>query len=241
MLTWVKRRRHPHNGRPGLDTHASARVQSTRGQAGRSPYSCPRSARRSGAWRMRSGRTECMNQTAVDSHENWLDPDDLALARRWVPILYVSAVPVRVDEAGVATAVGLLLRATDDGEIRQELTGGRVLHHERIRDALLRHLEKDLGPLALPQIPVSPLPYTVAEFFPTPGITPYHDPRQHAVALAFVVPVTGDCAPRQDALELAWLSPHDAAADSVQKEMAGGHGMMLRQALAHLGFPPAHT
>ncbi|AYY12081.1 DUF4916 domain-containing protein [Actinobacteria bacterium YIM 96077] len=180
-----------------------------------------------------------MNQTAVDTHENWLDPDDLAAARRWVPILYVNAVPIHVDGAGVATSVGLLLRSTPDGEIHRELVGGRVLHHERIRDALLRHIEKDLGALALPQIPASPLPFTVAEFFPTPGITPYHDPRQHAVALAFIVPVTGDCAPRQDALDIIWLAPSDAAADTVQKEMLGGHGILLRQALAHLGFPPA--
>ena len=30
------------------------------------------------------------------------------------------------------------------------LVSGRVMHHERIRDALLRHIEKDLGPVALP-------------------------------------------------------------------------------------------
>jgi hypothetical protein len=179
-----------------------------------------------------------MNQTAVDSHENWLTPDELASARRRLPILYVNAVPVRVDDTGVATSVGLLLRSTPEGEIRRELVAGRVLFHERIRDALVRHIEKDLGPHALPRIPVSPSPFTVAEYLPTPGVTPYHDPRQHAVALAFVIPVAGDCAPRQDALDLIWLSPQEAADDGLQKEMLGGHGIVLRQALAHLGFPP---
>ena len=71
------------------------------------------------------------------------------------------------------------------------LVSGRVMYHERVRDALLRHIEKDLGPVALPQIPASPQPFTVAEYFPTPGVTPYHDPRQHAVSLAYVVPVLG--------------------------------------------------
>ncbi|NEE03301.1 NUDIX hydrolase family protein [Phytoactinopolyspora halotolerans] len=180
-----------------------------------------------------------MNQTAVDSHENWLDPDELAFARERLPILYVTAVPVRVDDTGVVTSLGLLLRSTASGEIRRELVAGRVLYHERIRDALHRHLEKDLGSLALPRIPASPQPFTVAEHFPTPGVTPFHDPRQHAVALAFIVTVTGDCQPRQDALDLAWLTPSEAAADLVQQEMHGGHGVLLRQALAHLGFPPA--
>ena len=72
-----------------------------------------------------------------------------------------------------------------------------MLYHERVRDALLRHIEKDLGPLALPRVPASPQPFTVAEYFPTPGVTPFHDPRQHAVSLAYVVPVAGDCAPQK--------------------------------------------
>ena len=114
--------------------------------------------------------------------------------------------PVRVDDRGQVTAIGLLLRVSDDGRIMRELVSGRVLHHERLRDAILRHVEKDLGPMALPRVPVSPQPFTIAEYFPTPGVTPFHDPRQHAVSLAYVVPVTGDCAPQQDALDLPRLN-----------------------------------
>ena len=134
------------------------------------------------------------------------------------------------------TAVGLLLRATGDGGISRALVSGRVLYHERVRQALLRHLEKDLGPLALPRIPPSPQPFTVAEYFPTPGVTPFHDPRQHAVSLAYVVPVEGDCAPQQDALELTWLTPDEARDGDLLAEMQGGQGVLLQQGLAHLGF-----
>ena len=90
-------------------------------------------------------------------------------ARERLPILYVDAVPVRVDDHGTVTAVGLLLRAGEDGQIKRALVSGRVLYHERVRAALLRHMEKDLGPLALPRIPPAPQPFTVAEYFPTPG------------------------------------------------------------------------
>mgnify|MGYP002382469051 CR=1 FL=1 len=41
----------------------------------------------------------------------------------------------------VPTGIGLLLRVSDDGRITRELVSGRVLHHERLRDAILRHLE----------------------------------------------------------------------------------------------------
>nr|WP_095878245.1 NUDIX hydrolase family protein [Streptomyces sp. TLI_235] len=165
----------------------------------------------------------------------WLAPEELEAARARLPILYVEAVPVRVDDTGEVTEIGLLLRIGPDGAVSRTLVSGRVLHHERIRDALLRHLEKDLGPVALPRIPASLQPFTVAEYFPTQGVTSFHDPRQHAVSLAYVVPVAGDCRPRQDALDLVWFTPQEAASAVVQQEMPGGHEVLLNRALAHLG------
>jgi hypothetical protein len=47
--------------------------------------------------------------------------------------------------------------------------------------------------------------------------------------------VAGDCRPRQDALDLVWLSPQEASSPSVHSEMQGGHGVLLKQALAHVG------
>jgi ADP-ribose pyrophosphatase YjhB (NUDIX family) len=170
----------------------------------------------------------------TQSESQWLAPDELEVARQRIPILYVDAIPVRVDGQGTVTSVGLLLRATGDGRITRSVVSGRVLYHERVRSALLRHLEKDLGPLALPRIPASPQPFTIAEYFPTPGVTLYHDPRQHAVSLAYVVPVEGDCEPQQDALELTWFSPIEARQESVLAEMGGGQGSLLLQGLAHV-------
>ncbi len=167
--------------------------------------------------------------------DGWLTDAELMAVRSRLPILYVDAVPVRVDECGDVIAVGLLLRVNGAGVITRSLVSGRVMYHERVRDALLRHVEKDLGPVALPQIPPSPQPFTVAEYLPTAGVTPYHDPRQHAVSLAFVVPVAGDCEPQQDALELTWMAPEEACSEPVQREMGDGHGYLLRQAMAHLG------
>jgi ADP-ribose pyrophosphatase YjhB (NUDIX family) len=168
----------------------------------------------------------------------WLSPEAIAAARAQLPLVYVDAVPVRVDESGDVVAVGLLLRVSPKGAMTRALVSGRVMYHERIRDALLRHIEKDLGPVALPLVPPSPQPFTVAEYFPTPGITSYHDPRQHAVSLAYVVPISGDAQPQQSALDLAWLTPEQACSDEVQLEMHGGQGTLLRQAMAHVGRLP---
>jgi ADP-ribose pyrophosphatase YjhB (NUDIX family) len=176
-----------------------------------------------------------MTQIESQSGASWLSREDLDSARERLPIIYVDIVPVRADESGAVSAVGLLLRVTH-GQISRALVSGRVLYHERVRSALLRHIEKDLGPLALPRLPVSPQPFTVAEYFPTPGVTAFHDPRQHAISLAYVVPVEGDCEPQQDALELTWFTVAEAADARLQAEMAGGQGTLLRQALSHCGY-----
>lgn len=177
-----------------------------------------------------------MTHTTSQESASWLTREELEDARERLPILYVDAIPVRTDSQGVVTAVGLLLRASSSGEISRAVVSGRVLYQERVRSALMRHLEKDLGPLALPRIPLAPQPFTIAEYFPTPGVTPFHDPRQHAVSLAYIVPVEGDCDPQQDALQLTWFSPEEACSDAVRWEMTGGQDVLLQQALRHLGF-----
>jgi ADP-ribose pyrophosphatase YjhB (NUDIX family) len=165
----------------------------------------------------------------------WLSDVELAEARRRLPLLYVEAVPVRVDGLGRVIEVGVLLRAKPTGEMTRTLVSGRVMFGETLRDALFRHLEKDLGPMAFPQLPASPVPFSVAEYFPLPGLTVFTDERQHAVSLAYVVPVTGTCDPRQDALELTWMTPDEAATPEMSAEMEGGRGALLRAALASVG------
>ena len=174
----------------------------------------------------------------VDTRTSWLSPDMLAQARANVPMVYVDAVPVRVDPQGRVTQVGLLLRVAADGSISRMVVSGRVLFGERVRDALVRHCEKDLGPMALPRIPVDPAPFTVVEYFPDPERSGYFDPRQHAVSLAYVVPVDGDCQPTQQALDLAWFSPAEAVSPTVRAQMTSGHDRLIRLALGHVGQLP---
>lgn len=176
-----------------------------------------------------------MSVRTPDPNPGWLSDDELAEARRRIPMLYVEAVPVRLDGLGQVTEVGLLLRVGASGGITRTIVSGRVMHGERLRDALYRHVEKDLGPMAFPQLPPSPVPFQVAEYMPLPGDGLFHDDRQHAVSLCFIVPVSGTCDPRQDALELTWMSPEAAASELVTSEMEGGRGALVRQALASLG------
>ena len=174
----------------------------------------------------------------TDIVPNWLSSFDLEQARERLPMVYVDAIPVRINEQGEVTSVGLLLRGRPDGSISRAVISGRVLYGERVRDALIRHIEKDLGPVALPQIPPNPAPFTVAEYFPDETVSGFHDPRQHAVSLVYVVPVKGDCQPSQDALDLVWLTPEEAISNEVRAEMTGGQDLLVRLALAHVGQLP---
>ena len=174
----------------------------------------------------------------LDTMTAWLSSEEMATARERLPIVYVDAIPVRTDAQGAVTEVGLLLRAMPDGTISRAVVSGRILLGERVRDALIRHLEKDLGPMALPQVPPSPQPFTVVEYFPDESAPGFVDPRHPAVSLAFIVPIAGDCAPSQGALDLVWVTPEEASTLEFQLEMSGGQGRLVRMGLAHCGLLP---
>ena len=153
-----------------------------------------------------------------------------------MPIAYVEIVPVRTDEMGRIVQVGSLLRVSEDGSIERTLITGRVLYHETLREAIARNVAKDLGDIALPLLPTSLQPFTVAEFFPTPGLGEYYDPRQHAIALCYVVPIAGDCKPQDETLDVEWVDLKSGMMDTFVAQMVNGHGHIVRQALAWAGI-----
>ena len=125
-----------------------------------------------------------------------------------------------------------------DGTISRAVVTGRILYGETVRAALLRHLAKDLGPLAQPQLPPNPSPFTVIEYFPDATVTGFVDPRQHAVSLAYIVPVLGECFPAPETLAFTWVTPEEAASPEVSREMTGGQDRLVRMALAATGCLP---
>ena len=174
----------------------------------------------------------------LETSMTWLPEEELTYVRERVPTVYVEAVPVRTNHLGEVEKVGLLLRPRPDGSLSRALVSGRVLYGETVREALWRHLTKDLGPEAEPVLPASVAPFTVAEYFPTPERTGFSDVRQHAVSLVYIVPVTGECVPSQDALEFSWLTVEDATSPLVATEMSGGQDRLVRLAMAHVGQLP---
>lgn len=179
-----------------------------------------------------------MNHNDVlETQSSWLEENELHEVRSRMPMVYVEAVPVRVNHLGQVERVGLLLSAHPDGRLVRCIVGGRVLFGERVRDALWRHLSKDLGPECDPQIPADPSPFTVVEYFPDDR-SGFVDPRQHAVSLVFLIPISGEVDPNATSLAFSWLSVEEACSFTTASEMSGGQDRIVRMAMAHAGVLP---
>lgn len=172
---------------------------------------------------------------AFDLDENWLSGDDFEQIRRRVPIVYVNLVPIRVDESGKVSQLGLLLTASPEGSIRRSLVTGRVKYRESVREAIIRHLDKDLGPVAFARIPATLQPFGVFEYFPEESDVALHDSRQHAIALAYTVVVPGECQPSQSALDFVWLDVSSLTDSFLESEMSNGQHHIVKSALSYLG------
>jgi hypothetical protein len=179
----------------------------------------------------------------------WLSDAQLARARREVPMAYVEVVPIHVDDMGRIAEVGTLTRVSDDtvavadsahsGDqehptLIRSLITGRIRYGETIRQAISRSVEHDLGPMALPVLPLSLQPFSVAEFFPS-EMAALRDSRQHAIALCYLIEMSGDCQPQNDALDLEWTDPTHID-DAYYRGFVNGHDRVLKNGLAWAGF-----
>lgn len=175
-----------------------------------------------------------MSGLASGDQGPWLTPHVLDEVRRRVPMVYVEVIPLRLGPDGDLEAVGMLLRATAENGLQRSFVSGRVLFHESLRQALTRHIEKDLGTMAFPRLPANLTPLTVAQYFPTPGSS-FYDPRQHAVSLVYAVPLVGAPTPSEDALDFSWFTPEQAHDPALLGEMVDGHAQLLLTVLNVFG------
>ena len=71
------------------------------------------------------------------------------------------------------------------------------------------------------------------EYFPSPTRKGYTDARQHAVALAYIVPCSGTPEPSEEMLDFSWLDVGEVMSPAVMDEMSDGHRRLVQLALAH--------
>lgn len=143
---------------------------------------------------------------------SFLPKEQYALIEQTIPLVCVDFIPVETQSDAAATRptrLGLIRRESPFGRVWCHL-GGRILRGESVRGALFRHARDTLGTSL--DLPADPQPLDVFQWFPpndTPTDVDAHgeDPRKHAVALSFLVRMTGDPRPRSEALEFQYFSP----------------------------------
>ncbi len=141
---------------------------------------------------------------------NWLAADDWKWAQDTLPIACVDVLPVRVGPDGrTVERVGLIHRGTPHQGRRWCLVGGRLRRDESFPAAAARQLRETLGhDLAFAPVAGGRQPDHVTEYFTTDRPDGLLDPRQHAVAMVFVVPIAGgEAAPAGEALDFRWFLP----------------------------------
>jgi ADP-ribose pyrophosphatase YjhB (NUDIX family) len=137
----------------------------------------------------------------------WLDASDWKRAQQSLPIACVDVVPVRLDGSGKLVRIGLIFRDTPHQGRRWCVVGGRLWRNESVAEAITRQLLETLGTHIAFQIEPDPQPAYVAQYFPVAREVGSLDPRQHALTLNFVIPITGEPRAGGEALEFRWFEP----------------------------------
>lgn len=68
----------------------------------------------------------------------------------------------------------------------------------------------------------------MAKFFPTPGLSEYYDPCQHAIVLCYVVPIAGNCKPQDEMLDVEWVDPKSDVMNTSAARTVNDHGRIMR-------------
>ena len=136
----------------------------------------------------------------------WLSEQEYQRVRETVPIVCVDIIPVRLNDDGSIREIGLILRDTPHQGRRWCLVGGRVRKDETLAEAASRHLRETLGPSIQFHLEPDDQPVYVSQYFPTRRPVGVIDPRQHSVAMNFVLPIAGNPAPAGEAHDFRWFS-----------------------------------
>ncbi len=146
----------------------------------------------------------------MDANPNWLAAEDWKWVQDTMPVPCADVVPVEVgDDGKTIERIGLIYRDTPHQGMRWCMVGGRMWRNESLADAAARQLRETLGSGIDFHIDPERQPDFVVQYFTSRRSVGYLDPRQHAITLAIVVPLTGDASPMGEAASFRWFDPND--------------------------------
>src|SRR4051794_9200493 len=165
---------------------------------------------------------------------NWLSDEDWRWVQETVPVACVDALPVQTGRDGRITRVGLIHRDTPHQGRRWCLVGGRLWRNESFAEAAAKQIRETLGPGARFTIDPHAQPAHVAQYFTHERETGLLDPRQHAVAMVFVVPIAGDIVTGGEAVMFRWFTRNELP---ISEEWGFGQDRVVRACLESCEAP----
>lgn len=83
-----------------------------------------------------------------------------------------------------------------------------MFREESMAEAAARQLLETLGPEVRFEIGPDAQPHFVAQYFTSKRSIGFVDPRQHALTMLFVVPISGSIIPMGEAADFKWFDPN---------------------------------
>jgi ADP-ribose pyrophosphatase YjhB (NUDIX family) len=137
----------------------------------------------------------------------WLSDDEYRRVQQSVPIACVDIAPLRLSVDGEIESIGLILRDTPHQGRRWCLVGGRIMRDESLAEAAGRHLRTTLGNAVRFTIEADTQPVYVSQYFTSRREVGVIDPRQHSIAMNYLVPIDGPITPAGEAHAFQWFKP----------------------------------
>lgn len=148
-----------------------------------------------------------------------------------LPIICTDVIPVKKD--GGVNKIGVILRATGPEAGKLAITGGRIKRDQKVSDAISRHLKNDLATSDWKFHPANTeqRPFYVQQYFQNSTYEKGYgyDPTKHAISLTYVIEITGDPIPKNEATKFLWISERELTANT-----AYNHGEVMKQAFKYL-------
>lgn len=146
------------------------------------------------------------------------------------PVVCIDVIPVDITKQ----KIGVITRATGNEANKLALIGGRIRKDESIKNAILRHLETDLGVTEFSFYITNneSTPFTVQQYSHSNSpIDRYgcYDPTKHSIGLTYLIEINQQPKPKKEACGYHWIGLNE-----IPKETAFNQGVVMKKALDFL-------
>jgi len=163
----------------------------------------------------------------LDNSKHYVSDELYAQITASFPVVCIDVIPVDLANQ----KIGVITRATGNEANRLALIGGRIRKDESIKDAILRHLNNDLGitEFSFYKTNNEETPFTVQQYSHSNSqIDGYdcYDPTKHSIGLTYLITINQTPDPKSEACDFHWIDLSE-----IPDKTAFNQGVVMQKAL----------